>query len=158
MTWYIYLWFLIQKNNICYTTPFTDLVIWGCKMYIINSKQGKSHWTHAPTQIHVPVFLPWTLPFYLQVKMDYSWDIPITPRSLYNFTLRLAAPRQLFIDTLMIMMLNYTQKNPFLLVPLCFKNILLEYTNQAIRILIQRSVWFNLTWAFQIHHFPLQSS
>ena len=34
VAWYKY-------NNIFYTSPFAELVIWRCKIYIIKSKQGK---------------------------------------------------------------------------------------------------------------------
>ena len=30
-----------KHNNISYTIPFADFVIWGCKNYTINYKQGK---------------------------------------------------------------------------------------------------------------------
>ena len=30
----------VKHKNSSYTIPFRDLIIWGCKVYIINSKQG----------------------------------------------------------------------------------------------------------------------
>ena len=87
-----------------------------------------------------------------------SWDITIPPRSLYTLTLIPVASRELFIAALMSMILNYTRRNPCLLVLLYSTYIPLESINQALHHPTQRSAWFDPPWTFHIHHFPPQSS
>ena len=100
-----------KHKNIIYTIPFTYLVIWGETFTSSNPSKGKRHCTHAPTYIHIPVPLQCILPFYLQLQIYYSWDIPIPQRPLSTLTLITTVSRELFIATLIIMVLNYTLMN-----------------------------------------------
>ena len=98
------------------------------------------HCTHAPTQKFVDVPLPYTLPFSLKVQIYSSWYILITSNSLSTLTLISVTSRELFIATLMNMILNYTPRNTYFLVPSCSKNIPRESTDQELQHLTQRSV------------------
>ena len=55
------------------------------------------------------------------------------------------------------MILNYTWRNPCLLVTWWSKNTPLDSINQALHHLTHRSEWFNPPWTFQIHNLPPQS-
>ena len=147
-----------KHNNIIYNIPFKYLFIWGENVTSSNPNKGKRHCTHAPTYIHIPVPLQCILPFYLQLQIYYSWDIPIPQRPLSTLTLITATSRELFIATLIIMVLNYTLMNICSLVPSWSNIIPMGYTNQALHHLTQISFWFNLPWTFHIHHLTPQKS
>ena len=126
--------------------------------------KGKRHCNPVPTQILVLSPLTYTFIFSLKANIDYSWDIPIPPKLLSTLTLRPFAPIELFIATLMNMILNYTQRNPCLLVTLCSKNTPMEYTNQEIHNLTQIYVYLFLffrsghRYAKLIHYMVVTSS
>ena len=105
-----------KHNNISYTIPFADFVIWGCKIIPSTTSKVNIHWTPVPTQILVTLPLSWTLPLSLKVHMDSSWYIPIPSKLLSTLTLRHVSSRDIFIATFMIIILNYTPSNPCLLV------------------------------------------
>ena len=84
--------------------------------------------------------------------MDFLLDIPIPLRSLYTLILRTVASRELFISTLTNMILIYTPRNSFNLVPSWSNDITLDSTNQALHHLTQVYVRFNIIghWRFTI--------
>ena len=125
---------LIGTNTLTSLKPYPlrNFYFGGAIFTSSNTSKGKRHCTHAQTQIILTVTLLQTLPLYLQVQMDPSCDIPIPSRSLSTLTLITNTSKELFIATLMSMMLKYTWRNACLLVPTHSNHISLESTNQSL--------------------------
>ena len=138
----IFNWY--KHKKISYTIPFSDIAIWRCTIYIINSKQEEKS-LEPHTNIYICTFLPTLDPSFFPKSVDlFFMGYSNSTKVIIYFTLRPVASRELFVAELMNMILNYTPINTCLLLPSCSNNIPLESNNQAIHNLTQTFVLLNL--------------